>query len=278
MVLSTNCAKISVVTVTKNAGGTIKDCLESVKNQDHTSEHIVIDGASSDDTLKVILKYEQCLAKIVSEPDSGLFDAMNKGIGHATGDVIAILNSDDFYASRKVLSKVAEIFRDENIDSCYGDIVYVAKNDISRVIRYWKSGAYQESAFYSGWMPPHSAFFVRRKIYERYGGFNLEVGTSADYELMLRFLLKRRISTAYIPEILTVMRAGGIGNASLKNRLKAHRLDKLAWQVNGLRPKFWTLPAKPIRKIKQYFSHRIGVSNTNPDSGQCSIISNKSMQ
>jgi glycosyltransferase involved in cell wall biosynthesis len=264
-VLSTNCAKISVVTVTKNAGGTIKDCLESVKNQDYTSEHIVIDGASSDDTLKIVLQYEQSLARIVSEPDKGLFDAMNKGIGHATGDIIAILNSDDFYANRSVLSKVAEIFRDENFDSCYGDIVYVAKNDISRVVRYWKSGAYKESAFYFGWMPPHSAFFVRREIYERYGGFNLEFGTSADYELMLRFLLKHRISTAYIHDILTVMRAGGIGNASLRNRLRANRFDRLAWRANGLKPRFWTLSAKPIRKMIQYLPLWIDVSMKNPE-------------
>jgi len=258
--LTTYSPKISVITVTKNASRTIRDCLESVKDQDYGAEHIVIDGASSDDTLNIVQEYERCLAKIISEPDNGLYDAMNKGIGLATGEIVAILNSDDLYPHPRVLSRVAEAFNDESIDSCYGDIVYVAKNDTSRVVRYWKSGRYKPSSFYYGWMPPHSAFFVRRSIYDLLGGFNLEIGLAADYELMLRFLLKNRIGTAYIPEILAVMRTGGVANASLVNRMEAHRLAKLAWQVNGLRPKFWTLPAKPIRKLGQYLPRSIDIA------------------
>jgi len=146
-----------------------------------------------------------------------------------------------------------DVFEKQNIDSCYGDLLYVDKNDKNKVIRYWKSSEYKHGKFKQGWMPPHPTFFVRRKIYEKYGYFNLALGSAADYELMLRFLVKHRITTAYIPEVLVKMRIGGKSNSSLRNRIRANRMDRMAWKVNDLKPYPWTLWMKPLRKIGQYF-------------------------
>ncbi|MFH1114217.1 MAG: glycosyltransferase family 2 protein [Pseudomonadota bacterium] len=244
--------KISIITVAKNSAGTISDPILSVLSQDYPSEHILVDGCSSDDTLEIMRRHATEATKILSEPDKNHFDAMNKGLAMATGDVVAILNSDDYYAHAGVLSRIAREFETTGAESCYADLVYVDAANTSRVIRYWRSGTYHRQRFYSGWMPPHPTFFAKRQLYEKYGGFNLDLGLSADYELMLRFLFKHGVSSRYIPEVLTVMRSGGQGNASLGNRLRAHRLDRLAWDINGLKPKPWTLIAKPLSKVYQY--------------------------
>jgi len=243
---------ISVITATFNSATTIHDCLASVVSQRGLIEHIIIDGCSTDDTLELV-KSTPNVSRIVSEPDYGIYDAMNKGISLSTGDIVGILNSDDFYADFDVLDRVAEIFKDENIDSCYGDLQYVDAIDTTKVTRDWKAGVFDENSFYWGWMPPHPTFFVRRSVYEKYGLFNLNMGSAADYELMLRFLVKHKIRTAYIPEVLVKMRAGGVSNASLKNRIKANRMDRKAWEVNGLKPFPWTIYMKPLRKLGQYF-------------------------
>jgi len=266
---------ISIITATYNAAATVSDCLRSVASQTQPAEHIIIDGASTDTTLETV-RLISPTARILSEPDKGIYQAMNKGIALATGDVIGILNADDFYASPQVLEKVARIFDDPVVMSCYGDLEYV--KDCSRfevqgsgyraldstlnleqgtlnrftVVRYWKSGPFSPDRFYWGWMPPHPTFFVRRSVYERFGLFNPDLGSAADYELMLRLLLKERITAAYIPEVLVRMRVGGASNASLRNRLKANRMDRRAWEVNGLKPYPWTIMMKPLRKVLQY--------------------------
>lgn len=245
--------KLSIITTVLNSVTTIQNCIESVCDQNHDVEHIIIDGGSTDGTLEIIKNYKPCLAKVISEPDEGIYDAMNKGIASAGSDVIGILNSDDFYAHPEVLSMVADIFNSTGIDSCFGDLVYVDSIDTSKVIRKWKSGPFNERSFYWGWMPPHPTFFVRRSVYQKYGVFNLELGSAADYELMLRFLVKNKISTSYIPEVLVKMRAGGMSNASLKNRLQANSMDRKAWKVNGLKGYPWTTYLKPLRKIGQFF-------------------------
>lgn len=145
-----------------------------------------------------------------------------------------------------------DVFEKQNVESCYGDLLYVHKNDTDRVIRYWRASEYHHGKFKNGWMPPHPTFFVKREIYEKYGLFNLNLGSAADYELMLRFLLKYKITTVYIPQVLIKMRTGGISNASLKNRIRANRMDRLAWKVNGLKPYPWTLWLKPLRKATQF--------------------------
>lgn len=254
---------ISIITATYNASSTIANCLESVHAQTVPAEHLIIDGASTDNTFDIV--QEICPhARILSEPDKGIYDAMNKGIGLATGDVIGILNADDFYASPDVLARVAEAFTDPEVESCYGDLLYVTEktgvekggwsgDDNFKIVRYWRSGNYTPEKFYWGWMVPHPTFFVRRSVYERFGRFNLELGSAADYEIMVRFLVKHRIKTAYIPEVLVKMRTGGVSNACLANRLAANRMDKKAWEINGLRPYPWTIWMKPLRKVGQWF-------------------------
>lgn len=263
---------ISIVTATYNAATTITDCLQSAASQSHPAEHIIIDGASTDTTLETIRRISP-QSRILSEPDGGIYDAMNKGIALATGEVIGILNADDFYASRDVLAKVASIFEDATMDACFGDLVYV-KEQVSRIekqetglatqntnpkiphfqtVRYWKSGEFTQNKYYWGWMPPHPTFFVRRSVYDKFGRFNLDLGSTADYELMLRFLLKQRINVAYIPEVLVKMRVGGVSNANLTNRLRANQMDRKAWEMNNLKPYPWTLWMKPLRKIPQWW-------------------------
>lgn len=245
---------LTIVTVAYNNEETIVNCLESVSSQQVDFEHLVIDGLSTDQTVSIARQYSDSRVKIISEPDQGIYDAMNKGIKLATGEVIGILNADDFYSSPTVLDKVAALFGDPSIDAVYGDLLYVDNQDTDHVIRYWKSGAYHPKKFYWGWMPPHPVFFVRRTVYEKFGLFNLQLGSAADYEIMLRFLLRHQVGVTYLPEILVKMRVGGASNAGLSNRLKANRMDRKAWEVNGLRPYPWTLSMKPVRKIGQWFS------------------------
>jgi len=249
--------KISIVTATFNSEKTVVDTLESVLSQRYpNTEHIIKDGRSSDNTLQKLIAYPH-ITKVISEADDGIYDAMNKGINIATGDLIGILNSDDLYENENVLNIVADVFKEKNVDAVYGDLVYTDPHNTNKVIRTWKAGKYHKSKWLRGWMPPHPTFFVRRKIYEKYGLFDLDLKSSADYEIMLRFLYKHDISVAYLDKTLVKMRAGGQSNATLKNRIKANKEDRLAWEKNGLRPPFYTTYFKPIRKIPQFFKKKI---------------------
>jgi glycosyltransferase len=192
------------------------------------------------------------VSRILSEKDNGIYDAMNKGIGLATGDVIGILNSDDMYTDGEVLQKVAEAFADPKVMTVYADLQYVDQDNPEKVIRTWKTGQFRKKSFYYGWMPPHPTFFVRREVYDQVGLFNTSLRSAADYELMLRILLKYGMSVVYIPHVIVRMRAGGMSNASLRNRLRANKEDRMAWKLNGLQPYFFTLYMKPLRKIPQY--------------------------
>lgn len=228
-------------------------CLKSLRHQTIPCEHLVIDGLSSDSTIETIKELSPD-SLVITEKDNGLYDALNKGIRRATGEVIGILHADDFYACDGVLDQVTAVFQNPDVDACYGDLVYVSELDEqTRIVRYWKSGEFKPGKFYWGWMPPHPTFFVRKSVYEKYGLFNLNLGTAADYELMLRFLVKHAIKTAYIPDVLVHMRTGGMSNASVNNRLQANRMDRKAWELNGLKPYPWTIPLKPIRKISQWW-------------------------
>jgi glycosyltransferase involved in cell wall biosynthesis len=244
--------RISIITVTYNSSATLRDTLDSINEQDHHDiEHIIIDGLSTDGTLKIVSEYNH-VAKVVSEKDKGIYDAMNKGIHAATGEIVGILNSDDFYEGKDVLSRVAAVFNEKNCDALYGDLQYVDKLNLAKVARHWNAGSYSKDAFKWGWMPPHPTFFVKKSVYEKLGMFNLNMKTAADYELMLRFIHRYQISVEYLPNVLVKMRTGGVSNKNIINRLRANREDKEAWAVNGLK-KFWfTLYLKPIRKISQY--------------------------
>lgn len=244
--------KISVITATYNSAATVRDTLMSICRQDHPDiEHIVVDGRSSDGTLGIVANFPH-VARIVSEKDNGIYDAMNKGIRLASGDVIGILNSDDIYIDCSVLSAVAKAFADPAVMTVYADLQYVDADNPDRIKRTWITGPFRKSSFYYGWMPPHPTFFVRREVYERTGLFNTDLRSAADYELMLRILVRYGVPAYYIPRVIVKMRAGGMSNASLRNRLRANREDRLAWKLNGLRPYFFTLYLKPLRKITQF--------------------------
>ncbi|WP_027727324.1 glycosyltransferase family 2 protein [Treponema sp. C6A8] len=250
--------KISIITVCYNSCQTISRTIESVLAQNNVHlEYIIFDGASKDNTVQIAESYRDSFAqkgfeyRINSEPDNGIYDAMNKGINAATGDVIGILNSDDYYASSDVLSSINSCFEQNNTDSVYGDLLYV-KNDKS--YRYWKSG--KQKSFRSGWMPPHPAFFLKRLVYEKYGLFRLDCGINADYELMLRFLEVQKISTIWLNKVCTYMEAGGTSNNGLKARIAGMNNDKLAWEKNGLKPCRFTILLKKLRKLPQFVGAR----------------------
>ena len=245
--------KVSIITITYNSAETVEDTIQSVLSQSYPNiEYIIVDGASKDDTLSIVNRYKDKIATIQSEPDKGIYDAMNKGVRLATGDLIGILNSDDFYADAQVISDIVKTVQSAGADGCYADLVYVDRNETSRVVRTWKSGEYRHGQFMRGWMPPHPTFFVKRAIYAKHGLYSLQLRSAADYELMLRLIHKHGISLAYLPRVITKMRAGGQSNVTLKNRWKANKEDRLAWKMNGLQPGFLTLIRKPLSKLIQY--------------------------
>ena len=244
---------ISIITVSLNSAKTIGDTLRSVAEQTYPHvEHIIVDGGSEDDTMQVVRNFPH-VAKKISEKDEGIYFAMNRGIIMASGDIIGILNADDMYAGSDVLQKVADAFQDPNIEAVYADLDFVDPLDAVKVVRRWRSRPHQPKDFYNGWMPPHPTFFVRKSIYEKYGLFDNKLRSAADYELMLRFLLRYQIRSIHIPQTFIHMRNGGKSTASLKNRLIANAEDRQAWKINGLNPHIFTLILKPVRKINQFF-------------------------
>lgn len=246
--------KVSVITVTYNSAETVEDTIISVINQDYKNlEYIIVDGLSKDNTLQIVDKYKDKISQVISEKDHGIYDAISKGIRAATGDIVVALNSDDMYVGTDVVSKVVEVFKSTHADAVYGDLNYVDRYDTSKVVRKWKSKSYKKGLFLTGWMPPHPTFFVRKQCYDKYGTFNLSLKSAADYELMLRLIHVHEIKVAYLPKLLVNMRTGGQSNMSIKNRFRANREDRKAWEINGLKPGMLTLIRKPLSKIKQYF-------------------------
>jgi glycosyltransferase involved in cell wall biosynthesis len=247
--------KISIITVTYNSAATLEETILSVISQNYPNiEYIIVDGESTDNTMQIVEKYRSSISRIIREKDKGLYDALNKGIDAASGDIVGILHSDDFYTSADVVSSYAKIFDDKGCDAVYADLYYVDRKNISKTVRTWKSGKYRKGSFLNGWMPPHPTFLVKRSIYEKYGKFNLELKSAADYELMLRFIHKHQISLQYLPAFTVKMRAGGKSNGSVKNRVNANLEDRKAWEINGLKPKFYTLYLKPLRKLIQFIN------------------------
>jgi glycosyltransferase len=244
--------KVSIITATYNSAATIKDTILSIKRQSYKNvEHIVIDGRSTDDTLRLVNNCGHC-GPLISEKDLGIYHAMNKGVKIANGDIVGILNSDDFYPHSKVIEKVVKAFKTHNCDAVYGDLLYVDRQHKDKVLRKWIAGGFNKDLFYNGWMPPHPTFFVKREVYEKYGAFNINFKNSSDYELLLRFLFLNEIKVHYLPGILVHMRDGGYSNRSIKNRVTAHIEDYRAWKANGISPKWYTLTLKPLRKVTQY--------------------------
>lgn len=246
--------KISIITITYNSEATIEQTIQSVLSQSYPDiEYIIVDGQSTDATLEIVNTYKNQISKIVSEKDKGLYDALNKGIAMASGDVIGLLHSDDFYIHERVVENYASVFIKEQADAVYSDLYYVDKSNTDKIIRKWKSGTYHHDDFVNGWMPPHPTFFVKKDLYKKFGVFNLDFKSAADYELMLRFIHKHKINLSYLPEYTIKMRLGGKSNKNIQNRVNANLEDRRAWEVNGLKPRFYTLYFKPLRKIIQFF-------------------------
>jgi glycosyltransferase involved in cell wall biosynthesis len=248
--------KISIITVALNNAEYIEACIKSVINQDYKKiEHIIIDGASTDGTIDIIKKYEDKISLWISEPDHGIYDAMNKGIQMATGDVIGILNSDDMYYKTSVLNKVNETMDNDFIDACYGDLIYVTREHPDKIVRYWKSCQYEHDLVKRGWILPHPTFFVRRKIYEKYGLFDLAYPLAADYELIIRLLTRFAIRTKYIPGIMIKMRTGGATNKSFANIFKQNMEIPNALKKNKIKVSLMTFFfSKLLLRYQQYKS------------------------
>lgn len=243
---------ISIITVSFNAEQTIERCISSVINQKFNKiEYLIIDGGSTDGTKKIINKFTDKIKIVVSEPDKGIYDAMNKGIKLATGDIIGMLNADDFFADENILSHVADAFNLHNPDVLYGDLDYVDSSN--KVIRSWKSGNYIHGMFNWGWMPPHPTFYCKKSYFEKFGCYSLNYGTAADYELMARFLHFNKLSTYYLKKVMVKMELGGASNNSIYNRMKVIKSDYNAMVKNGIRFAVISILLKPLRKITQFF-------------------------
>lgn len=245
--------KVSIITACFNSVETIETAIRSVMSQQYGEiEYIVVDGGSDDGTLDVIGKYREHIQTLVSGRDGGIYDALNKGLGLATGEIVAFLHSDDCYADSRAIRCVVDAFMHKKTDCVYGDLQYVKRDDISVVVRKWTAGEYRHGMFLQGWMPPHPTFFSRLSCYREYGGYDTSFRCSGDYELMLRFLHLRRLSVTYVPTVLVNMRSGGMSNATLTSRIRANREDRRAWAVNGLRPGVLTFICKPLSKLPQF--------------------------
>ncbi len=248
--------RVSLITVSYNSAATIGATIDSVLSQDYPElEYIVIDGASADGTGDIIRSYGDRIDRVVIEPDRGIYDAMNKGLRLASGEIIGFINADDFYPHDGVVSRAAREFGDDGLGACYGDLCYVDPVRTSDVVRYWKSAPFRPGSFRYGWCPPHPTFFVRRRVYERYGGFDERYRIASDIELMMRFLEVHGIRTAYIPEVMVHMRMGGATNRSLRNILRQNLEIWDALKRHDLRPSLVRLAGtKVISRGWQYLS------------------------
>lgn len=247
--------KISIVTAVWNRAATIGEAIESVQRQSHADiEHIIQDGGSTDGTLEVVERLADARTRVLSERDSGIYDAINRGIARATGDVVGLLHSDDYLADDDVIAEIARAFQTTpGADAVYGDLDYVAAEDTSRVVRHWKSGSFTPDKLRRGWMPPHPTFYARRTVFDRYGIYDTSFRIAADYDAMLRYLSQPGFTLAYVPQVLVKMRTGGASNASLKHILRKSREDLHALHNNriGGVP---TLVLKNLGKVGQFFA------------------------
>lgn len=245
--------KISVVTAVFNRAGTIGGTLHSVQRQRYPLvEHIVQDGGSNDGTLEIINALSDASTRLVSEADEGIYDAINRGIARATGDIIGLMHSDDYFAHNCVLERVAARFADPSVDGVYGDLQYVAGDNGNRVIRHWAAGDYEPKRLAFGWMPPHPTLYLRREVFDRLGKYDTTFSIAADYDAMLRYLAVGQIKLVYLAEVMVKMRLGGESNRSLGRILQKSREDYRAISQNRVGG-FGTLAAKNFSKIGQFF-------------------------
>ncbi|KAB1067850.1 glycosyltransferase [Tamlana haliotis] len=247
--------KITIITATYNSEAAITSCIQSVLEQNYPHiEHLIIDGVSTDGTLKTVktLQEQHAHIKLISEPDRGIYDALNKGITHATGEVIGFVHSDDFLASPTVLSQIAAQFKSSNADGVYGDLQYVDKQNTNKVIRYWKSCAFTPKLLKKGWMPAHPTLFLKRDIYKKHGIFDLNFKIAADYDFILRIFKEHHLKFSYLPTVITNMRIGGASNRSLKNVIIKSKEDYKALNTNQIGG-WYSLLYKNVSKLSQFY-------------------------
>ncbi|VVE89026.1 glycosyltransferase family 2 protein [Pandoraea bronchicola] len=248
--------KITIITVTYNSAATVADTLRAVDAQRYPHiEHIIVDGASKDGTLDIVAQFPQPWRRVYSAPDKGIYDAMNKGLKLATGDVIGFLNSDDAYADETVVQQIADAFNVQGgpqVEACYADLVYVSDLRSSTIVRYWKSRPYIPGTCAKGWMPAHPTFYVRKHVFDAFGGFDLAFPRQADFELCLRFLDIHRITTAYTPRVWVRMRTGGVSNNSVRGVLKGNWEAYLACRKNGIPVTPFFMARKILSRIPQF--------------------------
>jgi len=249
-----NLPKVTIITVAFNSEKTIEDTINSVISQSYPNiEYIIIDGKSTDNTLKICHQYKTQISVLKSQKDKGIYDAMNKGIELATGDIVGILNSDDFYTDDNVITDIVNNFMQSNAKAVYANLVYVDSDNTNQIKRTWTAGKYKPNSFLKGWMPPHPTFFLTKDCYTKFGKYTLKLKSAADYELMLRMIHKHQIPLSYLNRVIIKMRVGGVSNASITNRLKANKEDRMAWEMNNLKPNKLTLIQKPLSKLTQFF-------------------------
>ena len=245
--------KVSIITVCFNSVGTIEDTIRSVLSQNYPDiEYIVVDGGSTDGTIEILTKYQNPISRCISEPDNGIYDAMNKGIKLSNGDIIAILNSDDVYADKTIVNQMVEFVQSNGLDAAYGDLEYIKPDKSSHVTRFWKTGEYKRRSFYNGWVIPHPTFFCRKRVFDEYGYYNKYFRVAADFELMLRFVEKYQIKVGYLPKVIVKMRTGGKANV-LRGMIRGNLEIIRSFRLNGLRLSPWFFIRKPITKISQLF-------------------------
>ena len=247
--------KLTIITATFNSAYGINKCMDSILNQDYENiEYIIIDGESKDLTLKIISKKQKTHSsiKLISEPDLGIYDALNKGLSVASGDIIGFVHSDDFLKSNNIIGDIVSKIKSENLDGVYGDLQYVDKKNTQIVIRNWKSSEFNKSLLKKGWMPPHPTLYLKKEVYENHGLFDLSFKISADYDFILRVFNDSELKFGYLPKVITIMRVGGASNRSLKNIIRKTKEDYRAIRRNNI-GNFTTLITKNTSKLKQFF-------------------------
>lgn len=247
--------KVSIITAVFNNSNTIADALDSVATQTYKNiEKVMVDGGSDDGTLSILRAFTTNKDVLSSEPDEGIYDALNKGIKLSSGDVIGLLHSDDLFPDESIVAKIADAFmQDANVDAVYGDLVYIKKDEPDKVVRYWQAGTFHKDKLRKGWMPPHPTLYLRRSVYDKFSQFDTNYHIAADYDFMLRVFSDESLNIRYIPEVLVKMRTGGASNRSLKNIIYKSYEDYRALRANKIGG-LWSLTMKNLSKIPQFFT------------------------
>lgn len=249
--------KVSIITVCYNSKEFIKDAIDSVISQTYSDiEYIIIDGGSTDGTVDIVNSYGNMITRFISEKDKGIYDAMNKGLSHVTGEIVGILNSDDFYINNLIIEEIVSEFQKTNTDTLFADLIFVDRINTDKHVRYWKSKPYKEGSFFTGWHPSHPTFFVKNKFYQKFGGFDSSMKFAADFELMLRFIVKHHATTLYFPKPIVKMRMGGASTKGISNLIKQNIECVKSFKINGLKVSLFYPIIRLTPKLLQLLNRR----------------------